>query len=110
MARRTVGVSGSNLLQWGQIAEIGKNLIGANVVLLKPVAIVVKSHELYKANMIRSLEGQFRQIQNFVVVYSSHHHHINLYRIEANVFGRLNTAPDPMELIPAGDVQKLLRL
>ena len=110
MARRAVGVSGSNLLQWGQVVEISKNLIGANEVLVKPAAIVVKSHELYKTNVIRSLKGQFGQIQDFVVIDSPHHHHIDLYRIETNVFGRLDPAPDPMKLIPAGDAQKLFRL
>lgn len=110
MARRAVGVPGSNLLQWSQGAEIGKNLIGANVVLVKPIAIVVKVHELYEANTIRPIEGQFRQIQNFVVIDSPHHHHIDFDWIEAGVLSCLDAAPDPLELITAGDAQKFLRL
>jgi len=110
MAGRAVGVLGDHLFQWGHSKELGKNLIGTNVVLQDPLAIVINAHELYKANVIRSLKGQFRQVQNLVVIDSPHHHHIDLYRIQSGVLGCPDTSPHPVELITAGDAQKFLRL
>jgi len=110
MASRTVGVLGDHLLQRAHLAQFCQDLIGANVMLKGPWAIVVNGHELYEANVIRAMEAQSREIQNLVIIDPPHYHHIYFYWIEPDSLGSLDAAPDPSELITTGDAKKFLTL
>jgi hypothetical protein len=110
MASRAVGVLWDHLLQRAHLAELFQDLIGAKVMLEVPLSIVVKTHELYKANVIRAMEAQSREIHKFVIVDPPHYHHIYFYWIEPDLLGSLDGAPDSIKLITTGDAKKFLPL
>ena len=56
----------ANLLQLGLFAKLAKDFVGADVVFLDPIVIIINCHELYEANVVRSVKSQARQIQNFI--------------------------------------------
>ena len=110
MTSRTVGVPGSHLFQRAHLAQFCQDFIGADIMLEGPLAVVVEAHELYKANVIRAVKAQLREIQNLVIIDSPHYHYIDFYWTKPNTLGSLNGAPDPIELITAGNAEKFLTL
>jgi hypothetical protein len=110
MASRSIGVLGGHWLQRSHLTELCQDLIGAKVVLARPMVIVVDGHELYKANVIRMTEAQSSQIQNLVVIDPPHYHYIYFYWIEPDSLGSLDAPPHPIELITTGDAMKFFTL
>jgi hypothetical protein len=110
MASRAVGVLGDHFLQRVNLAELFQDLIGAIVMLEGPLAIVVKAHELYKANVIRVMEAQSCEIHKLVIIDPPHYYYIYFYWIEPDSLGSLDRAPDSIKLITTGDAKKFLTL
>ncbi len=110
MSSRAISVLRANLLQLCLFAKLAKDFVGADVVFLDPIVIIINCHELYEANVVRSVKSQARQIQNFIVIDSPHCHHVNFYGVETDVSGCLNTTPDPVKLVSVRDPEKFLML
>jgi hypothetical protein len=56
------------------------------------------------------MEAQSREVKNLVIIYPPHYHNIYFYWVEPDPLGSLDTAPDPVEFITAGDAKKFLAL